>query len=127
LPSNSDLIGTCNRQIQATLREQDGAILTTRLDTPGDSDAIEDMLAAITRELVASDAARHLLIEGGATAARIIRGLGFDALETVHEWQPGVVSFSPGGRSDLLFTLKPGSYSWPEAVFPAAPLQLERR
>lgn len=126
LPQNPTAVRECAGPLRRTLAEQNFAILTTSLDIPAEPQVLGGVLAAVTQELVESGAARHLLIEGGATAAQIVRALGFEALETAHEWQPGVVSFSPRGRSDLIFTFKPGSYHWPEAVFPPLPLSLER-
>lgn len=61
-------------------------------------------------------ATRHVFAEGGATAASLIRRLGWKRLEVVRELAPGVVTLALAGRQGCLLTIKPGSYSWPEEV-----------
>lgn len=67
-------------------------------------------------ELRARDAFRHLVIEGGATAAAILRACNVRALRVAGEWSPGVVALTSGG---LNVTMKPGSYLWPDDLVKA--------
>lgn len=55
---------------------------------------------------------KELLIEGGSTAAAIINQLKFNRFFPVSEPGAGVIKMHVAG-SDLLLTLKPGSYDWP--------------
>jgi len=55
---------------------------------------------------------KELLIEGGSTAAAIINQLNFNRFFPVSEPGAGVIKMHVAG-SDLLLTLKPGSYDWP--------------
>ena len=59
----------------------------------------------------------EVFAEGGATAAAVIRRLGWTRLTVVRELAPGVATMdaegTPGGR----ITLKPGSYAWPGAIW----------
>lgn len=59
---------------------------------------------------------RHLVIEGGATAAAIIRALGWDRFEVLGEWAPGIVALRPRPAPRVVLTLKPGSYAWPPTL-----------
>ncbi|MGN6177986.1 MAG: four-carbon acid sugar kinase family protein [Mucilaginibacter sp.] len=55
---------------------------------------------------------KELLIEGGSTAAAIINRLKFDRFSPVSEPGAGVIKMNVAD-SDMLLTLKPGSYDWP--------------
>lgn len=63
---------------------------------------------------------RHLVIVGGATAASVLRTLGWNRLTVLQVWAPGVVSLQPAGTR-LTITLKPGSYPWPAGLQRVAP------
>jgi uncharacterized protein YgbK (DUF1537 family) len=66
--------------------------------------------------LHAAGAFRHLLIAGGATAAAVLRGLGWSRLKVVRVWGPGVVTLQPLAAPGFAVTLKPGSYPWPSGI-----------
>jgi uncharacterized protein YgbK (DUF1537 family) len=53
------------------------------------------------------------LIEGGSTAAAVIRKLDIDTLYPEAALGPGITRMSVKGREGLYVTLKPGSYEWP--------------
>jgi hypothetical protein len=53
------------------------------------------------------------LLEGGSTAAAILKKLGIESLRPVEELSPGVIRMNVPGNAGLFFTLKPGSYDWP--------------
>ncbi|GAB3649309.1 hypothetical protein GCM10028791_14600 [Echinicola sediminis] len=59
---------------------------------------------------------RELLLEGGATTCAVIDELALGALIPMQELSPGVVRLKAVNR-DLVLTIKPGSYPWPEAVY----------
>jgi uncharacterized protein YgbK (DUF1537 family) len=77
---------------------------------------LTEELTALAAQVVRRDATRHVYAEGGATAASLIRRLGWKVLKVVRELAPGVVTLSGAGGQGCLLTIKPGSYSWPEAV-----------
>jgi uncharacterized protein YgbK (DUF1537 family) len=72
--------------------------------------------ARLAWELRNAGAFRHLLIAGGATAASVLRALGWHRLEVVRFWGPGVVSLRPTAAPEFTITLKPGSYPWPAGI-----------
>jgi uncharacterized protein YgbK (DUF1537 family) len=91
-------------------------------DGPLSSDAkvagnIRRAFAGLARELVAQRQVRHLIVEGGATAAAITRALDWHELQLTHAWSPGVASLRPAGHPAVALTLKPGSYAWPPALW----------
>ena len=52
--------------------------------------------------------------EGGATAAELVRQMGWARLSTVAEPAPGVAILAIEGNPAQLLAVKPGTYAWPE-------------
>ena len=63
--------------------------------------------------------AGNILIEGGDTAAAILQTFGWNTFQVLDEWEPGVVTLRPQVPGAPKVTIKPGSYAWPEDIFPA--------
>lgn len=52
--------------------------------------------------------------EGGATAAELVRRMGWSRLTVLRELAPGVATLAvDSGESSILLTIKPGTYAWP--------------
>lgn len=80
---------------------------------------VRSTLGRLAKYFVNNGAIKHLVIEGGATAASVALALQWTTLRTTHEWAPGIVSLQPTCQSDPLFmTIKPGSYPWPPTIRP---------
>ncbi|MEY4488403.1 MAG: hypothetical protein RIQ79_911 [Verrucomicrobiota bacterium] len=90
------------------------------LHDPAAPAQIANGFAELALALRDAPAFRHLLIAGGATAATVLRALGWHRLTVVHVWGPGVVSLQPA-NSAITVTLKPGSYPWPADLRRLAP------
>ncbi len=60
---------------------------------------------------------RELFVEGGSTAAAIIKRLNFNCFYPVKEYAPGIVRMRVEGKQNLHLTIKPGSYDWPQEVW----------
>ena len=106
-------------RVATALRLRGGAAVAATSLTASDPLApaiIALNFARLARDLRDAQAFRHLLIAGGATAASVLRGLGWTRLEVVRVWAPGVVSLRPASAPALIVTLKPGSYAWPATV-----------
>jgi uncharacterized protein YgbK (DUF1537 family) len=58
---------------------------------------------------------KYVFAEGGATSAELVRRMKWAHLEVRHEWAPGVATLAVADENPLWLTIKPGSYSWPEA------------
>jgi len=58
----------------------------------------------------------HVYAEGGATAAELVRQLGWRRMAVLNELAPGVITLSLAGRKSVVLTIKPGSYpGWPKS------------
>lgn len=75
--------------------------------------SLRQMMAIAVKRVLAHAAIKEIFIEGGATAAWIIRELGITCLSPVEEWERGVVRMKAG---DLFITVKPGSYELPHQI-----------
>lgn len=58
----------------------------------------------------------ELLIEGGSTAAAVLKQLGISKIYPVQELAPGVIRMNTDEKPELYITIKPGSYAWPDTV-----------
>lgn len=106
-------------RVAAALRRHDGAVVAASPLTLNDPKAPAAVAAGFSRlahTLRAARTFRHLLITGGATAAVVLRQLGWTRLQVTHLWGPGVVSLQPSVAPDCIVTLKPGSYPWPASI-----------
>lgn len=55
----------------------------------------------------------RVFAEGGATAAELVRRMGWSRLTVERELAPGVATLSVGDDRSTLLTIKPGTYAWP--------------
>lgn len=90
-------------------------------DDPTLPPALRATLAGVASHLIADRAFKHLIVEGGSTAAAITRALDWSELRLHHAWSPGVASLRPASALQFTLTLKPGSYPWPAALAPLSP------
>jgi uncharacterized protein YgbK (DUF1537 family) len=51
--------------------------------------------------------------DGGATAAELVRRMGWTRLKVLRELAPGVATLAVENGKSILLTIKPGSYAWP--------------
>jgi D-threonate/D-erythronate kinase len=105
----------------AALRERGSALLAIGGEepVPGLTPAMlaDRMAQAVELTLEQSEAAR-VFLEGGATAAAVVQQLGFQRFHAQTSPGAGVGALLPAGQERPLFLIKPGSYPWPEAVWP---------
>lgn len=55
----------------------------------------------------------RVFAEGGATAAELVRRMGWSRLTVVRELATGVATLAVGRGNSILLTIKPGTYAWP--------------
>jgi len=55
----------------------------------------------------------RVFAEGGATAAELVRRMGWARLEVRRELAPGVAMLAVEGKNNFVLTIKPGTYAWP--------------
>jgi uncharacterized protein YgbK (DUF1537 family) len=63
---------------------------------------------------------KYVFAEGGATSAELVRRMKWSRLEVRREWALGVATLAVADENPLWLTIKPGSYSWPQAWTGAA-------
>jgi len=85
-------------------------------DNEVDAVAVRTLMAAAAAYIADHIQLNELLIEGGSTAAAVIRRLEIETLYPVAELAPGVTRMKVNGKKDLFLTLKPGSYEWPPSL-----------
>jgi D-threonate/D-erythronate kinase len=79
---------------------------------------LADRLAQAVVAIVTNHKIEWLALEGGSTAAAILRQLGWTRLTAFPAELIGVAALSPASGPSLL--IKPGSYPWPRDVFARA-------
>ena len=74
------------------------------------ADHLVDIAELVLRRVVV----KNIFAEGGATSAELLRRMNWPRLEVRREWATGVATLAVAGEDSQWFTIKPGSYSWPE-------------
>ncbi len=75
-------------------------------------------LAQAVASVLRQTRVERLLLEGGATAAATLAALGWARLQTEQVADSGVGVLRPVAPQAPLLFIKPGSYAWPEAIWP---------
>jgi uncharacterized protein YgbK (DUF1537 family) len=75
-------------------------------------------LALSAAAIMGRVAVGRVLVEGGATAAAILRTRGWTRLVACAASAPGVGTLRPFGPSAPVLSIKPGSYRWPAELWP---------
>ena len=78
-----------------------------------DAGSLRVSMAKQVKQLLQQETVKEIMIEGGATAAAIIKELGIETLEADHEWQRGSVRMKAG---QWYISFKPGSYALPAEI-----------
>lgn len=93
----------------------------------GQPDELREQLAQLVQLVLHQTPAATLLVEGGATAEAVIQRLGWRRLAVAAVAPAGIGILQPIGLATApQVWIKPGSYSWPEAVWaaPSPPVAL---
>ncbi len=100
-------------QTAAALMQSNQKLLLAIDESTEDAATIRKRMAATARILIEQTGVKEIFIEGGATAAAILKEMQISRLLPVEEWQRGVVRMMSG---EYFFTLKPGSYPLPDEL-----------
>jgi uncharacterized protein YgbK (DUF1537 family) len=73
-------------------------------------------MAAVVKEVLSLTSIDSLLIEGGATAAAIMKKLALSRFIPTKVYAPGIIQMKCLEKSFYL-TIKPGSYAWSKDVW----------
>ena len=74
-------------------------------------------LAEVAANVTRAVAPGRLLLEGGATAAAVVRRLGWTRMISLEGVGEGVGTLKPEGTGTPIVLIKPGSYPWPVGVW----------
>lgn len=67
----------------------------------------------VAEQVMQEVAVTRVFAEGGATAAELVRRMGWPRLAVLRELAPGVATLAVEGGDSILLTIKPGTYAWP--------------
>jgi uncharacterized protein YgbK (DUF1537 family) len=67
----------------------------------------------LAERVIKSVPVARVFAEGGATAAELVRRMGWSRLTVEREVAPGVATLTVEHDQPLLLTIKPGTYTWP--------------
>lgn len=96
--------------------ESSRVILSVGLPQVRDTDVagrLSGHVVRVAEQVLKRSQIENVFAEGGATAADLVRRMGWARLEVVRELAPGVATLAVEGNENFLLTIKPGSYSWP--------------
>ena len=82
------------------------------------SPALAGMLAEASAAVLREAPVTRMLLEGGATAAAVVRGLGWSRLCSHGAPAPGIGTLRPFKAASPIVSIKPGSYDWPAELWP---------
>jgi len=85
---------------------------------PGLPQILSQRMGEVIARVLEQQRVGRLLVTGGATAAALVQRLGWTRLRVRRELATGVVCVQVEGRGRPLLVMKPGSYAWPEEVWP---------
>jgi len=77
------------------------------------------LVAAVARALDRGGVGR-ISLEGGATAAALLKTMGWTRLEALPCRVPGIAALRPHAATAPTLLVKPGSYPWPDELWPGA-------
>lgn len=76
-----------------------------------------DRLAVAVADVLAAAPVDWLLLEGGETAAHVVRNLAWQRFQVSHCYAHGLATLIPEGVQSKRLLIKPGSYAWPESIW----------
>jgi D-threonate/D-erythronate kinase len=108
-----------SREAVAALRRNHAVILhigLPRVREPRAAKLVATHLVRIAQLVLGQLKRAQVYVEGGATAAALVRRLGWDRLTVLREIAPGVATLGISSAPSLCLTIKPGSYTWPGQI-----------
>jgi D-threonate/D-erythronate kinase len=107
------------QRVAAALREHSHAILHVGLpvvQAREQAKAYASELVRVAAAVLSGTSVGQVCAEGGATAAALVRRMGWSPLRVLAELGPGVALLGISGGRTRRLLVKPGSYTWPEAL-----------
>jgi uncharacterized protein YgbK (DUF1537 family) len=109
-------IEAVTQRVVAAFQENQRVVLAVGLPPVRDTAIARNLSKSIVQ--VAEQVMRQVTVarvfaEGGATAAELVRRMGWARLTVLRELAPGVATLAVEGGESILLTIKPGTYAWP--------------
>ena len=113
LPAVSETIG---QRIVSAFESNPRVVLTVGLPPVRDASVSRGLSGHVVQ--IAESALRRTEVgrvyaDGGATAAELVRRMGWTRMKVLRELAPGVATLAVENGKSILLTIKPGSYAWP--------------
>jgi uncharacterized protein YgbK (DUF1537 family) len=104
--------------VATAVRDRGGALIGIGdSQQTSSSRELETKLAESTRSILETTRIERLFLEGGATAAAVLRQLNATRLTVSGQYAKGIAACQIAGRDFPLIAIKPGSYPWPANVW----------
>jgi uncharacterized protein YgbK (DUF1537 family) len=113
----SALLDSVTQSVVTAFRSHRRVILNVGLPLVRDAAvarSLSGFLSDVAAAVIRIEPVDHVYAEGGATAIELARRMGWNRLKVLGELAPGVATMEPEGEESLAFTIKPGSYVWPQ-------------
>lgn len=115
----SDGLKGITRQAVTALASQRAVILTIdaeQVQEPARCRRLTHLLTRVAGEVIRGSIGVCVYAEGGATAVELAHQMQWCEFAVINEIQPGVVTLVAMTDDSTRFTVKPGSYAWPDDV-----------
>jgi len=109
-------VDAVTQRVVAAFQEKSRVVLAVGLPTVRDAEMARKLSKSIVRvaeQVLRQVAVARVYAEGGATAAELVRRMGWSRLTVLQELAPGVATLEIDGNKSMLLTIKPGTYAWP--------------
>lgn len=117
-------IEAVTQRVVAAFQEHSRVLLAVGLPPVRDvviARQLSKSLVCVAEQVMRLVPVARVFAEGGATAAELVRRMGWPRLTVVRELAPGVATLAVEGGESLMLTIKPGTYAWP-AQWTATPV-----
>lgn len=117
-------IASVAQRVVAGFNENQRVILAVGLRRVRDVIIARNLSSSIVRvaeQVMKQVPVTRIFAEGGATAAELVRRMGWSRLTLKRELAPGVATLAVDRGEPILLTIKPGTYAWP-AQWTASPV-----
>ena len=104
------------QRVVAAFQEKSRVVLAVGLPPVRDvviARKLSKSIVRVAEQVMRQVAVNRVFAEGGATAAELVRRMGWSRLTVRRELAPGVATLAVDEGESILLTIKPGTYAWP--------------
>lgn len=109
-------VAAVTQRVLAGFRESARVILAVGLPPVRDTAIARELsksVVCVAEQVIRQVPVARIYAEGGATAAELVRRMGWSRLTVLRELAPGVATLAVDTGEPILLTIKPGTYAWP--------------